>query len=238
MERVVSCVPEDKLSAYTSLREPSLKSKEDIATLIEVFEDAMNQQDSSSFVGVMCAGKSFVIVYKSGYVSSWNILSFIKENYSGEDSDKIGILNVKLLCPKAISRGLWGGEVIKQYSSNGEEGIATGYFGDDDEDLIARNRGQEESRKLLIMSEGTQIPIDENGVVIGRASTQCDYAILNPKISRRHARVYKKGSKYYIHDYSSANGTFVDGLKVTESADREVTIGSKIQLADEVLRLL
>ena len=37
-------------------------------------------------------------------------------------------------------------------------------------------------------------------------------------ISKRHARIYKEKNNYYIEDLNSANGTFLNGNKLINSA--------------------
>src|SRR3954470_14526170 len=58
--------------------------------------------------------------------------------------------------------------------------------------------------------------LDEN--VIGR-TRDCSIRIEDPGISRRHARIVRRGPEtYYLEDLGSRNGTFVRGTKVTNHA--------------------
>ncbi len=50
-------------------------------------------------------------------------------------------------------------------------------------------------------------------VTIGR-SPEADIIIKDNIVSRKHARVFKSGNKYYIEDLNSTNGVFVNGKKV------------------------
>jgi len=62
---------------------------------------------------------------------------------------------------------------------------------------------------------GTIYPLllDEN--VIGR-TRECAIRIEDPGVSRRHARIVRRGpEEYYLEDLGSRNGTFVRGNKIT-----------------------
>jgi DNA-binding CsgD family transcriptional regulator len=53
------------------------------------------------------------------------------------------------------------------------------------------------------------LPLRSGSYVIGRGST-CDIVILDPSVSRCHARLTVSGSEISIRDLGSQNGTFVD----------------------------
>ena len=86
---------------------------------------------------------------------------------------------------------------------------------------------------IIRISDGSKLPIDEHGIIIGRSSSKSEYVVANGKVSRQHARVYKDGRRYMVHDYNSANGTYIDGLRVFENLDREIPIGSSLVLGNE-----
>jgi hypothetical protein len=49
------------------------------------------------------------------------------------------------------------------------------------------------------------------GLYLGRDSANCDLHIKDQSISRRHARIYKKGHEIWIEDLGSTNGIIVNG---------------------------
>lgn len=51
-------------------------------------------------------------------------------------------------------------------------------------------------------------------LVIGR-SPDCDVCIPDRRISRRHARVHWDGASFTLHDLDSANGTYLNGQRIT-----------------------
>ena len=55
----------------------------------------------------------------------------------------------------------------------------------------------------------------KNAVTLGRSST-CDITLDNPRISRLHATATKDSDGYWVLKDSSTNGTFVDGVRITE----------------------
>jgi len=62
--------------------------------------------------------------------------------------------------------------------------------------------------------------IDERNprVLIGRDPNHCGLATDDPSCSRRHAEVYIEAGDVFIRDLGSSNGTWVDGVQVTQQA--------------------
>ena len=73
------------------------------------------------------------------------------------------------------------------------------------------------SSKVLLFVKNNRKLIEllsqKNSVTIGR-SPEADIIIKDNIVSRKHARVFKSGNKYYIEDLNSTNGVFVNGKKV------------------------
>ncbi len=59
-------------------------------------------------------------------------------------------------------------------------------------------------------------PNGKSEFIIGR-DPSCDRQIDNIKVSRKHCRIFKKGNTWLLEDLNSSNGTFLNGLKVTNS---------------------
>jgi pSer/pThr/pTyr-binding forkhead associated (FHA) protein len=60
-----------------------------------------------------------------------------------------------------------------------------------------------------------EIGIDD--VVVGR-STDCHWVISSGAVSRRHARLRRQNAQITIEDLGSSNGTFVNGVRLSEPA--------------------
>jgi len=77
--------------------------------------------------------------------------------------------------------------------------------------------------------------LDKGEITIGRAQEN-DIVIDNLAVSRRHAKIFTsfwKGSKVVIKDLGSANGTFVNGLRVDEA---ELKNGDMILVGKHILK--
>jgi pSer/pThr/pTyr-binding forkhead associated (FHA) protein len=88
-------------------------------------------------------------------------------------------------------------------------------------------------RMLALIDREPEPTISFRGaeMVIGRIPG-CDQVIDHPMISSRHARLFREGDRILIEDLRSANGTFVNGIRiegpvVLNSAD-EIGLGSHL----------
>jgi hypothetical protein len=70
----------------------------------------------------------------------------------------------------------------------------------------------------LIAQEGSEqgrsFAIPPTGLLVGRAA-ECDLALDDAEISRRHARFYWRGTQLLVEDLGSANGTVVNGQSIS-----------------------
>ncbi|AGL02239.1 FhaA domain-containing protein [Desulfoscipio gibsoniae] len=78
---------------------------------------------------------------------------------------------------------------------------------------------------------GKRFTLDSSQAVIGRGEI-CDICLPDNSISRRHAALSRTGRHFVIKDRSSTNGTYVNGVKVTE---RELVDGDIIKMGNTVL---
>jgi len=96
--------------------------------------------------------------------------------------------------------------------------------------------------KLIIASgkrAGRAISMKRDRLLIGRAE-ECDLRPLSGEVSRKHCAIVRKDQDLWIQDLRSRNGTFVNGLKISEPkklADGDhVRVGSlelKVAAAEE-----
>lgn len=85
------------------------------------------------------------------------------------------------------------------------------------------------------VGDGVRYALAEGPVVIGRSRT-CDISIAgNGALSRRHARVDAAAGT--IEDLGSANGTFVDGVRLSAHHPVPLIVGESFMLANEEFRL-
>lgn len=226
------------LKSYTNFKEVSnLDSESDIATFIDTFEKS--GLNAPNILKVLEKDGKYIFVYDDNE-SSFDF--FVELNkISSLDYVNITSQNAKLLFRKEKSRGYYIKddsvlEVSTGETDNTDDEAPTGFM--DDDDLTELQGVQKTLGVLLHIKNGERLPIDSHGITLGRSYAQADYAIGNSKVSRKHASVYQVGDKYMVHDYGSANGTFIDGLRVRQEHDREILKGSILLLADEKFQLL
>jgi hypothetical protein len=68
----------------------------------------------------------------------------------------------------------------------------------------------------LIPASGSDVEITVDRAVVGRDAS-CDVVVNDVSVSRKHARLERLGSSWAVVDQRSANGTFLDGQRVSES---------------------
>ena len=72
-----------------------------------------------------------------------------------------------------------------------------------------------------------RMEFDKPEVVFGKHA-ECDIVISNPKVSRRHARLFEKNGGIFIEDLKSTNGTFVNDATIT--GEQELKSGDRLRV--------
>mgnify|MGYP000660428261 CR=1 FL=1 len=87
---------------------------------------------------------------------------------------------------------------------------------------------------MLIVEKGIDdasvIPLDRAAHVIGK-SPSADIFADNPYVSRNHAQISVNGEYFEIRDLGSKNGTYLNGVRLTESDRSRLKNDDKIELA-------
>jgi hypothetical protein len=81
---------------------------------------------------------------------------------------------------------------------------------------------------------GQLLPIAPGTLVLGRSSS-ADLRLPHASISRRHARLQRRGERFFLEDLGSQNGTYIDDERL--SSECEVLPGQRIHIGPAVLRL-
>jgi FHA domain len=81
---------------------------------------------------------------------------------------------------------------------------------------------------------GQLLPLALGTLVLGRSSS-ADLRLPHASISRRHARLQRRGERFFIEDLGSQNGTYLEEERL--SSEREVLLGQRIHIGPAVLRL-
>jgi len=84
--------------------------------------------------------------------------------------------------------------------------------------------------------KGHTFAINSDSFLIGR-SPENDIQIPDPSVSRRHAKIYRNGDKYFIKDLMSSNGIRVDGNVIGPGKEIEIQQGLRFSVGDTVLDL-
>ncbi len=71
-------------------------------------------------------------------------------------------------------------------------------------------------------------------VLLGRGSDNT-LVLENDSVSRRHARIEKRGRSFYVLDLDSTNGTYVNDVLVT---DYQLRRGDQVKVGDTILKFL
>lgn len=104
-----------------------------------------------------------------------------------------------------------------------------------EEETVVMGNDQMPSKPYLIENGKSslmdRIFIDKPEFIIGRENG-VDYRIADNSVSKKHARIVRKGENYYIEDLNSSNGTMVNHNKISDKMSIEtgcqITIGSKM----------
>jgi hypothetical protein len=78
---------------------------------------------------------------------------------------------------------------------------------------------------------GRPLLLRSNHIRLGRPA-ECDLAVPEPAVSRRHASVFLRADGWYLLDHGSMNGTFVNGSRIAEPV--KLTDGDEIRLGRRV----
>ena len=100
------------------------------------------------------------------------------------------------------------------------------------------DRAAEPAAELLVAegaAQGRRIVLDEE-LLVGRAMTEDGRLGDDPELSRRHARLARRGGQLTIEDLGSANGTFVNGERVSEP--RPLGVGDSVRMGQTTLEVV
>lgn len=90
-------------------------------------------------------------------------------------------------------------------------------------------------RFLTGKSQGSEIGLAGSSVVVAGRSGKSDLLLVDGMVSRQHARFRVKDDVVEVEDLGSANGTFVNGLKIRGAV--EIRPGDRVLIGATILRL-
>jgi diguanylate cyclase (GGDEF)-like protein len=87
-----------------------------------------------------------------------------------------------------------------------------------------------EHRAYLVALQGSSVgavfPLGQSSALIGRGA-DCDLVLLDHGVSRKHAEIALEGSRFYLRDLGSRNGTYCSGKRIESCLLRH---GDKISM--------
>lgn len=93
----------------------------------------------------------------------------------------------------------------------------------------------------ILRYEGTggysDLVIEKDNYVIG-STAECDGRIPSATVSRRHAKISKKGAVFFIEDLNSSNGTRVGGELLNYKTGMSLQKNEVVMFADEKFRFI
>jgi len=100
--------------------------------------------------------------------------------------------------------------------------------------VVAEPIGPSEATFWLVTGDGTRVPV-RDVVSIGRGEDNTIVLSQDRQVSRRHARISPEGDRLILEDLGSANGSFLNEERVTNTADLKV--GDEVRIGGTRLRV-
>lgn len=92
-------------------------------------------------------------------------------------------------------------------------------------------------RRLVVLegpTAGTELPLSEAPLLLGRAQ-EATLVLDDDYSSGRHARLFPQGSRWFLEDLGSTNGTFLDDAQLSRA--QPVDLGQRIRIGKTVMEL-
>lgn len=98
---------------------------------------------------------------------------------------------------------------------------------------------REKARTLTVVEgplKGSHMEIASlEDFTVGRAGDN-DFQLGDDFASSRHARLFRRGSDWFVEDLDSRNGTFVNGVRIDQP--ERVTVGTDMKMGRTIVRLM
>ena len=100
--------------------------------------------------------------------------------------------------------------------------------------VLAGRDGDGTAHALNLRRDALAAP---GGAVIGRDPAESTHVVVDPSVSRAHARVYVRGEVLHVEDLGSTNGTFLNGRRLVEGKEVRTRDGDELMLGALVFRV-
>lgn len=103
---------------------------------------------------------------------------------------------------------------------------------------VAREAATTHTRDHVILPNGEVLAIVPDGTtVIGRGHA-ADVVILDPEVSKSHALIRSHRGRTWVEDLESTNGTYLDGVRVTEPTEVTEPVAIRLGKGGPTLRFV
>ena len=102
------------------------------------------------------------------------------------------------------------------------------------EDIVQEKIIETETPELFLVNvaDGKKIHINKNDFIIGKSINADGVIKDNKAVSRTHWMIFEENGCYSIVDLESANGTYLNGSKLTSGEEYAINNGDKIRIAN------
>lgn len=91
--------------------------------------------------------------------------------------------------------------------------------------------GKAPKQLVLRLRKGNVVLLPENEAIIGREDSPYAEALASMNlISRRHGKFVKRGREWYIVDFGSTNGSYVNDIEVQANTPMKFSVGDVIDI--------
>lgn len=106
--------------------------------------------------------------------------------------------------------------------------------GSDDTVILSGNSNNTAYLEFFDNGISDRIPLNKSSVIIGRLKGQVDFIINNNNVSKVHAEFISRNGCYFVKDYNSKNGTYINGnpQRITSNMEYQISNNDRIVLAD------
>lgn len=102
--------------------------------------------------------------------------------------------------------------------------------------LLTSQTGLSQARTLVCLSNGKEISVDYFPFLIGKNKGLVDFCLVEPGVSRLHAKIEREGSDYFITDLNSTNGTKINGSLLEANERKRIQVGDELDFAGILFR--
>lgn len=229
-----SIIKEEEIDLYADALHylPDKFSKEDVATLLETYENATESGNYTweNIMDVYFWEGHYYFMVSEGFSGKFNLFKEIQDRFNEEP---ISVINANAVAPRHLSRGIQSEMPPKEDISESD----TGFLVPEDVNQLPQSIGV--SWYLLEESTGTKIPLTLNPVTIGRSKTADVQVKSSIGVSRKHAEVsIDPSGEPQVKDLQSSNGTYLNKIRIPTNEEIMLKEGDYLNLYDKLLRVI